>query len=141
MASRTITPRQTSQNHARISLPSPDCRDYNSRSHPIASGAIGCGPPHPAGGIMTRIPAVRHWLFLTLLAGLATLAPMPVSTSEQPDAKADGVLPAEWTKSFAWRNIGPANMSGRVTAISVFEADPSTYWVATASGGLVKTVN
>jgi photosystem II stability/assembly factor-like uncharacterized protein len=40
-----------------------------------------------------------------------------------------------------WRNIGPANMSGRITAISVYEADPSTYWIATASGGLLKTTN
>src|SRR5215217_4723598 len=32
-------------------------------------------------------------------------------------------------------------MGGRITAVSVFEADPSTYWVATASGGLLKTIN
>ena len=50
-------------------------------------------------------------------------------------------LPDSWTKAFTWRSIGPANMGGRITAISVFEADPSTYWVATASGGLVKTSN
>jgi photosystem II stability/assembly factor-like uncharacterized protein len=50
-------------------------------------------------------------------------------------------LPEGWAKSFAWRNIGPANMGGRITAISVYEADPSTYYVATASGGLLKTVN
>src|SRR5580704_626408 len=50
-------------------------------------------------------------------------------------------LPDSWVKSFAWRNIGPANMGGRITAISVFEADPSTYWIATASGGLLKTTN
>ena len=30
-------------------------------------------------------------------------------------------------------------MGGRITAISVYEADPTTYWVATASGELVKT--
>jgi photosystem II stability/assembly factor-like uncharacterized protein len=53
----------------------------------------------------------------------------------------DGTIPADWIKSFSWRCIGPANMGGRITAISVFEADPSTYWVATASGGLVKTTN
>src|SRR5213078_4741091 len=35
----------------------------------------------------------------------------------------------------------PATMGGRITAISVYEADPSTYWVATASGGLLKTIN
>jgi photosystem II stability/assembly factor-like uncharacterized protein len=50
-------------------------------------------------------------------------------------------LPDAWTKAFHWRCVGPANMSGRITAISVFEADPNTYWVATASGGLLKTTN
>jgi photosystem II stability/assembly factor-like uncharacterized protein len=50
-------------------------------------------------------------------------------------------LPETWAKSFLWRNIGPANMGGRITAIAVYEADPTTYWIATASGGLVKTTN
>jgi photosystem II stability/assembly factor-like uncharacterized protein len=54
---------------------------------------------------------------------------------------ADGTIPADWIKSFSWRCIGPANMGGRITAISVFEADPTTYWIATASGGLLKTIN
>jgi photosystem II stability/assembly factor-like uncharacterized protein len=53
----------------------------------------------------------------------------------------DGTIPADWVKSLVWRSIGPAGMGGRITAISVFEADPSTYWIATASGGLVKTIN
>jgi photosystem II stability/assembly factor-like uncharacterized protein len=53
----------------------------------------------------------------------------------------DASLPESWVKAFQWRSIGPANMGGRITAISVFEADPSTYWIATASGGLVKTSN
>src|SRR5262249_19687846 len=48
----------------------------------------------------------------------------------------DGTIPANWIKALNWRSIGPANMGGRITAISVFEADPTTYWVATASGGL-----
>ena len=50
-------------------------------------------------------------------------------------------MPESWAKQFTWRSIGPASMGGRITAISVFEADPTTYWVATASGGLVKTIN
>jgi photosystem II stability/assembly factor-like uncharacterized protein len=58
-----------------------------------------------------------------------------------PAAAVDGTIPAEWIKAINWRSIGPANMGGRITAISVYEADPSTYWVATASGGLVKTIN
>src|SRR5208337_2574909 len=47
-----------------------------------------------------------------------------------------GTIPADWVKSLQWRCIGPANMGGRITALSVFDQDPSTYWVATASGGL-----
>jgi photosystem II stability/assembly factor-like uncharacterized protein len=53
----------------------------------------------------------------------------------------EGTLPPAWLKTLTWRSIGPASMGGRITAISVYEADPSTYWVATASGGLLKTVN
>lgn len=51
------------------------------------------------------------------------------------------IVPQDWVKSMKWRNIGPANMAGRIVAISVFEADPSTWFVATASGGLLKTTN
>jgi S1-C subfamily serine protease/photosystem II stability/assembly factor-like uncharacterized protein len=50
-------------------------------------------------------------------------------------------IPADWVKALTWRSIGPATMSGRITALSIFEADPCIYWVATASGGLLKTVN
>jgi photosystem II stability/assembly factor-like uncharacterized protein len=50
-------------------------------------------------------------------------------------------IPAEWTKVLTWRCIGPAAMGGRIVAFSVYEADPTIYWVATASGGLLKTTN
>src|SRR5207237_8941913 len=63
----------------------------------------------------------------------STVAPAPL----QPES----TLNPDWIKTFAWRSIGPATMGGRITAISVYEADPTTYWVATASGGLVKTIN
>jgi photosystem II stability/assembly factor-like uncharacterized protein len=32
-------------------------------------------------------------------------------------------------------------MSGRISALAVYEKDPSTWWAASASGGLLKTVN
>ncbi len=53
----------------------------------------------------------------------------------------DGKLTREWLSPLTWRAIGPAAMGGRIVAVSVFEADPSTYWVATASGGLLRTAN
>lgn len=50
-------------------------------------------------------------------------------------------LPAQIADGVNWRSIGPANMGGRITSITVYENDPSTWWVSTASGGLLKTVN
>ena len=41
----------------------------------------------------------------------------------------------------AWRNIGPANMSGRITDIDAVEANPAIVYVAAASGGLWKSEN
>jgi photosystem II stability/assembly factor-like uncharacterized protein len=50
-------------------------------------------------------------------------------------------LPADFDKAIAARPIGPANMSGRVTAIAVVEKRPATMYVGAASGGVWKTVN
>ena len=66
-------------------------------------------------------------------AEAAKAAPVPVPDTLTPSA--------EWLKPLAWRSIGPANMGGRITALAVYEADPATFWVATASGGLLKTTN
>ncbi|MBI2950295.1 MAG: hypothetical protein HYY23_21900, partial [Verrucomicrobia bacterium] len=59
---------------------------------------------------------------------------------EAPEAKAIA-LGTNWLRALTWRSIGPANMSGRSVDLAVVESDPCTYWVATASGGLVKTTN
>lgn len=40
-----------------------------------------------------------------------------------------------------FRNIGPAGMSGRVTAIDVVESNKSIYYVGTSAGSLWKSVN
>jgi photosystem II stability/assembly factor-like uncharacterized protein len=44
-------------------------------------------------------------------------------------------------RAFEWRTIGPANMVGRITDIDAVESDPSTVFIATASGGIFKSVN
>ena len=44
-------------------------------------------------------------------------------------------------KDLKWRNIGPANMAGRVTDIEAVEANPAIVYVAAASGGVWKSVN
>jgi photosystem II stability/assembly factor-like uncharacterized protein len=53
----------------------------------------------------------------------------------------DGTLDPAWVKKLSWRSIGPATMGGRIVALAVYETDPTTYWIATASGGLLKTSN
>ena len=53
----------------------------------------------------------------------------------------EGALPIEWADEFTWRSIGPATMGGRCIDIAAHPTDPSCYWIATASGGLLKTTN
>jgi len=44
-------------------------------------------------------------------------------------------------KAFKWRNIGPANMSGRVSDIEALDEDFTTVLIGSASGGVWKSVN
>lgn len=60
---------------------------------------------------------------------------------ERGPAKVEGKLPEEWAAAHTWRSIGPANMGGRCTDIAVNPDDASEYWIATATGGVVHTVN
>ena len=41
----------------------------------------------------------------------------------------------------AFRQIGPGAPSGRIDDFAVLESDPSTFYVATATGGIHKTTN
>ncbi len=40
-----------------------------------------------------------------------------------------------------WRNIGPANMAGRISDIEAVEANPAIVYIGTASGGVWKSEN
>jgi hypothetical protein len=40
-----------------------------------------------------------------------------------------------------FRSIGPATMSGRITDLAVYEANPNIYYVGSSHGGVWKTVN
>ena len=50
-------------------------------------------------------------------------------------------IDSELVKNVKWRSIGPANMAGRITDIAIPDNDPSLWYIATASGGILKTVN
>lgn len=78
-------------------------------------------------------PRRRHGLLLSL--GL--FAPV-LSQAQSPPPP---VASASLFQDFRWRNIGPANMAGRVTDIEATEANPALVYVAAASGGVWKSVN
>ncbi len=61
-----------------------------------------------------------------------SLAIVTSAAAQVPDTVFDGI---------ARREIGPGTMSGRVVDFAVYEEDPSIFYVASASGGLLKTVN
>jgi photosystem II stability/assembly factor-like uncharacterized protein len=98
-----------------------------------------------AGGPI--VPRLLSSLVLTIaLLSLATAGPRPqlplhsAAAPVPPDASA-AALPDSWTKTLNWRSIGPCSMGGRIVALAVCESDPTTFWAATASGGLIKTTN
>lgn len=52
-----------------------------------------------------------------------------------------GQVTADLMTNLEFRNIGPANMSGRIVDIDVVEKDPYTIYAASATGGVWKTSN
>ena len=44
-------------------------------------------------------------------------------------------------KDLKWRNVGPANMSGRISDFEALDTDFTLVLVASASGGVWKSVN
>ncbi len=68
-----------------------------------------------------------------LILWLAVLFVLPSLTAQQIDLNQ--------FKNIKIRNIGPAGMSGRVTAIDVVLADPDIIYVGTASGGVWRSTS
>ncbi len=73
-----------------------------------------------------------HTVLVLGLAATAAAAPPSPAPPATPDSALEGL---------EFRNIGPALMGGRIDDFAVQEDDPSTFYVATASGGLWKTQN
>jgi photosystem II stability/assembly factor-like uncharacterized protein len=70
------------------------------------------------------------------IATLSVLLPSALS-AQQParDPVADAL------KAVNWRSLGPANNAGRISVVTGVPGDPSTYYVAGANGGIIKTTN
>ena len=74
-----------------------------------------------------RVGCLLLWVALPMIV-------LPMSAGAQADSDA-------LFKDLRWRNIGPANMAGRVTDIEAVDADFTTVFVGAASGGVWKSVN
>src|SRR5437762_6668094 len=79
--------------------------------------------------ILRLAPLAAVLLLVQLVPALGT-GGAPKSARE---AQLFNALPA--------RNIGPVNSGGRVTELAVVESDPSTFYVAMATGGVWKTTD
>jgi photosystem II stability/assembly factor-like uncharacterized protein len=69
-------------------------------------------------------------------AAFALLLLVPRAFGAEP-----ALLPPGFDKAIPARSIGPAAMSGRVTAVAVVESRPATMYIGAASGGVWKTTD
>lgn len=68
----------------------------------------------------------------------APVAAVPAAT---PAAPAEPALDAVMLRNVKARSIGPAVMGGRISGIAMDPSDPSTFYVALGTGGVMKTTN
>ena len=62
-------------------------------------------------------------------------------TATGANAQLSSPLDSSTVAAFRWRSIGPANMGGRITDIEVDPHNSKIFYVATAAGGIWKTIN
>ncbi len=83
--------------------------------------------------------------FLAVIGCALALAPVAggQSASRPAARKSTAPIPLEsyHLQNLKWRSVGPANMGGRISDFAVNEKKPSTFYVATGTGGLFKTTN
>jgi photosystem II stability/assembly factor-like uncharacterized protein len=77
-------------------------------------------------------------LIVPAVALAATVAATSPTVGGQQPAVAGSDNPFD---ALYFRSIGPATMSGRISDLAVYEANPAIFYVATAHGGVWKTVN
>jgi photosystem II stability/assembly factor-like uncharacterized protein len=86
----------------------------------------------------------RHLWLLSLAFPLTVAAQGGNRPAARPAAAATPAaagLPDSTFAGLSYRNIGPANMSGRMSDVEGVPGDPSTVYISAASGGVWKTTN
>jgi photosystem II stability/assembly factor-like uncharacterized protein len=91
-----------------------------------------------------RTPVIPLFLLLSLSVVVAAQKPGPATPSSAAPAKAvppEGGLSEATLSGLAFRNIGPAIMSGRISDIAINPQKRDVWYVAVGSGGVWKTDN
>ena len=83
------------------------------------------------------VPGLVAAALVVLAAGPATAQP----TRRPAAAPAPPAIPESLFAGLSYRNIGPANMSGRMADVEGVPGDPAIVYVGSASGGVWKTTN
>jgi photosystem II stability/assembly factor-like uncharacterized protein len=84
-----------------------------------------------------RVPVSRGWLAAAVLALSASVS----IVARQATPPGSDALTADVLKGLQLRSIGPAISTGRVQDVAIDPKHPNTWYVATAFGGVWKTVN
>ena len=77
----------------------------------------------------------------TLAAALALEAPSLLAAAPPARKTEAAAFETKVFENLEWRQLGPASMQGRCTDVEGIPGDPSTVYVAAASGGVWKTGN
>ena len=116
----------------------------NTRWAPALIEAVRSRLPPLDPTIMIRSPRrTATGAVLTVVAALAWSTSAAAQRAGTPRATPVPSAAAVATEFDAlhFRSIGPATMSGRISDVAVFEANPAVWYVGTAHGGVWKTVN
>ena len=87
------------------------------------------------------VAALLVFLSASVTAQSKKPSPRPADAARESARPARPTPSAVMLKPFAARSIGPAVMGGRISDIAMDPQDPWTFYVATAHGGLMKTVD
>ena len=89
--------------------------------------------------------ARRRLLALVCAAALLATTSVPAAFAQASPVRAAAAPAADPAQALfgtlRWRNIGPANMAGRVSHIEAVESNPAIVYVAAASGGVWKSTD
>jgi len=79
--------------------------------------------------------------FLVFFIIMGVISALSFGTAMDPVSVDDVELDSALFKNLSWRNIGPANMVGRISDVEGVPGDPNIVYVGSASGGVWKTTN